>query len=156
MCWEGTNLLLLTISAFWTLSRWPLATQTSSRKQRNIPLGGRYRQVSLYTEDIQSCIQDVVNNSWELSIFGLTLDTFRKKKFASPHSAVKWRCMCDTTVMQYYSGHFQFMLRIIIVALMCKADWLVDTMWYHVAATNQSVLRTDFTMVTRETTWTCP
>ena len=31
---EGTNLLLLTMSAFWSSSRWPL--------------GGRYRQVSLY------------------------------------------------------------------------------------------------------------
>ena len=37
---EGTNLLVLTISAFWSSS--------SSRRQRNIPLGGRYRQVSLY------------------------------------------------------------------------------------------------------------
>ena len=34
---EGTNLLLLIISAFW-----------SSRRQRSIPLGGRYRQVSRY------------------------------------------------------------------------------------------------------------
>ena len=33
---EGTNLLLLTISALW-----------SSRRQRSIPLGGRYRQVLL-------------------------------------------------------------------------------------------------------------
>ena len=40
---EGTNLLLLTISAFW-----PLATKMSSRRQRSIQLGGRYRQVSLY------------------------------------------------------------------------------------------------------------
>ena len=44
---EGTNLLLLTISAFWSSSRWPLATYMSSRRQRSIPLGGRYRQVSL-------------------------------------------------------------------------------------------------------------
>ena len=45
---EGTNLLLLTISAFWSSSRWPLATKMSSRRQRSIPLGGRYRQVLLY------------------------------------------------------------------------------------------------------------
>ena len=45
---EGTNLLLLTISASWTSSRWPRATYMSPRRQKNIPLGGRYRQVSLY------------------------------------------------------------------------------------------------------------
>ena len=45
---EGTNLLLLTISAFWSSSRWPRTTQMSSRRQESIPLGGRYRQVSLY------------------------------------------------------------------------------------------------------------
>ena len=39
---------LLTLSAFWSLSRWLLATPTSSRRQRSIPLGGRYRQVQLY------------------------------------------------------------------------------------------------------------
>ena len=44
----GTNLLLLTISAFWSSSRWPRATYMSSRRQISIPLGGRYRQVSLY------------------------------------------------------------------------------------------------------------
>ena len=45
---EGTNLLLLIISAFWGSSRWPRATEMSSRKQISNPLGGRYRQVSLY------------------------------------------------------------------------------------------------------------
>ena len=45
---DGTNLLLLTISAFWGSSRWPLATLMSSRRQRSIQLDGRYRQVSLY------------------------------------------------------------------------------------------------------------
>ena len=45
---EGTNLLVLTISAFWSSSRCPLATEMSSGRQRSIPLGGRYRQVSLY------------------------------------------------------------------------------------------------------------
>ena len=44
---EGTNLLLRTMSVFWSSSRWPLATSMSSRRQRSIPLGG-YRQVSLY------------------------------------------------------------------------------------------------------------
>ena len=44
---EGTNLHLLTISAFWSL-----ATLRSSRRQRSIPLGGRYRQVSLYNEPV--------------------------------------------------------------------------------------------------------
>ena len=39
---EGSNLLLLTISAFWSSSRWP------SRRQRGIALCCRYRQVSLY------------------------------------------------------------------------------------------------------------
>ena len=47
---EGTNLLLLIISAFWSSSRWPLATWKSSRGQRSTPLGGRYRQVSLYLQ----------------------------------------------------------------------------------------------------------
>ena len=42
---ECTNLLLLTVSAFWSSSRWPRA---SSRRQRSNPLGGPYRQVSLY------------------------------------------------------------------------------------------------------------
>ena len=43
---EGTDLLLLTTSAFWGSSRWPRAE--GSRRQRSIPLGGRYRQVSLF------------------------------------------------------------------------------------------------------------
>ena len=47
---EGTNLPLLTcvMSDFWSLCRWPRATYKSSRRHRSIPLGGRYRQVSLY------------------------------------------------------------------------------------------------------------
>ena len=45
---EGSNLFVLTISAFWSSSRWPLATQMSSRRQTSVRLGGRYRQVSLY------------------------------------------------------------------------------------------------------------
>ena len=45
---ECTNLPLQTISAFWSSSRWPKATKMSSRRQRSIPVGGRYRQVSLY------------------------------------------------------------------------------------------------------------
>ena len=44
---EGTNLLLLTMSAFWGSSRWPLATKMSSRRQVSILPGGRCRQVSL-------------------------------------------------------------------------------------------------------------
>ena len=44
----GINLLLITISAFWSSSRWSMATLMSSRRQRSIPIGGRYRQVSLY------------------------------------------------------------------------------------------------------------
>ena len=40
MMTEGTNLLLLTIPAFW-----------SSRRQISIPLFGRYRQVSLFHHD---------------------------------------------------------------------------------------------------------
>ena len=48
MMTEDTNLLVLTISAFWSSSRWPLATYMSSRRQGSIPLGGRYRQVALY------------------------------------------------------------------------------------------------------------
>ena len=47
------NLFLPTISAFWSSSRWSLATKMSSRRQINISLGGRYRQVSLHcTVDI--------------------------------------------------------------------------------------------------------
>ena len=42
---EGTNLPLLTISAFWSSSRW-------LQKAENIPLGGRYRQVSVYQYDL--------------------------------------------------------------------------------------------------------
>ena len=58
---EGTNLLLLTISAFWGSSRWPLATYMSSRRQISIPVGGRYRQASLYdgcktVYEIEICI----------------------------------------------------------------------------------------------------
>ena len=49
MMTEGTNWVVLIISAFWSSSRWPLATKMSSRRQRSIPLGGRYRQVSLYS-----------------------------------------------------------------------------------------------------------
>ena len=45
-----TNLLLLTISAFWSSSRWPLVTWMSSRGQRSIQLDGRCRQVSLYQD----------------------------------------------------------------------------------------------------------
>ena len=45
---EDTNLPLLTSSAFWSSSWWPLATEMSSRRQRSIPLGGRFWQVSLY------------------------------------------------------------------------------------------------------------
>ena len=48
MMTEGTELLVLIISAFSSSSRWPLATYMSSRRQIGIPLGGRYRQVSLY------------------------------------------------------------------------------------------------------------
>ena len=44
---EGANLLVLTMF-FCNSSRWPLVTYMSSRRQRRIPLGGRYRQVSLY------------------------------------------------------------------------------------------------------------
>ena len=44
MTTAGTNLLLLTISVFWSSSRW-----MSTRRQRSILLGGRYRQVALYT-----------------------------------------------------------------------------------------------------------
>ena len=47
---EDTNLLLLTISASWSSFRWPLATWISSRRQRSIPLGSRYIQVSMYHE----------------------------------------------------------------------------------------------------------
>ena len=46
---ECINLLMWTISAFWSSSRWPLATSMSSRMQRSSPLGGLYRQVSLYS-----------------------------------------------------------------------------------------------------------
>ena len=45
---EGINLLLITIPVFWSSFMWPRATEMSSRMQRNIPLDGRYRQVSLY------------------------------------------------------------------------------------------------------------
>ena len=46
--WRYKFTLANHISAFWSSSRWPLATLMSSRRQRSIPLGGRYRQVSLY------------------------------------------------------------------------------------------------------------
>ena len=36
--------------AFWSSSRWPLATSMSSRRQISIPFGGRYRQVLLYMQ----------------------------------------------------------------------------------------------------------
>ena len=43
---EFTNLILLTISAFW----WLLATYMSSRRQKSISLSGRYRQAWLYPD----------------------------------------------------------------------------------------------------------
>ena len=43
---EDTNLLLLTISAFWSSSRWPKKDEL--QKADKYPLGGRYTQVSLY------------------------------------------------------------------------------------------------------------
>ena len=45
---ESTNLFLLTISAFWSSSGWSLATLMSFRRQRSVPLGGRYKQDLLY------------------------------------------------------------------------------------------------------------
>ena len=64
---EGSNSLLLTISAFWSSSRWPMATWMSSRRQRNIPLGGRYRQVSLY--HIDGLVHDCSNsNVWAIEL----------------------------------------------------------------------------------------
>ena len=48
---EGTNLLLLTMSALWSSSKWPLATGLDELQKADkypIRLGGRYRQVSLY------------------------------------------------------------------------------------------------------------
>ena len=67
---EDTNSLLLTISAFWSSSRWPMATKMSSRRQRSIPLSGPYRQVSLYTGSL-SVVTTSVNGKQEppLTIF---------------------------------------------------------------------------------------
>ena len=52
---EGTNLLLLTISAFWSSSRWPPRWAPEGREV----LGGRYRQVSLYK------LSGVVSMQWD-------------------------------------------------------------------------------------------
>ena len=52
MITEGTKLLVLTISAFWSSSRWPLATYMSYSRQKSIPLSGLYRQVSLYKDTV--------------------------------------------------------------------------------------------------------
>ena len=46
-----------------------------------------------------------------------------------------------------YLGHLRVVPRASIAKSMHKADWLVDTKWYHVVSTNQSVLRIDFNMV---------
>ena len=64
---EGTNSLVFTISAFWSSSRWPLATLMSSRKQRGIPLGGRYRQVALYLGAQQTKDKGFVMRSYRCS-----------------------------------------------------------------------------------------
>ena len=65
-----TNLLLLTISAFWSSSRWPLTTWMSSRMLRSIPLCGRYRQVSLHGtlrhDSICSSTKICSMNSWRV------------------------------------------------------------------------------------------
>ena len=63
MTTEVTHLLLLTISTFWSSSRWPFATKVSSRRQRSIPLGGRYRQVSLYQR------WQIFTTLWQSDIF---------------------------------------------------------------------------------------
>ena len=75
---EGTNLLLLTISAFWSSFRWPLATLMGSRRQRSIPLCGRYRQVSLYQwKDIDIYEQGV----WKF--FSASAQSMKPKMFFS-------------------------------------------------------------------------
>ena len=65
---EGTNLLLLTMSAFWSSSRWPRATLMRSRRQRSIPLGGRYRQVSLYVPHLSADYFYTENEMTEVNI----------------------------------------------------------------------------------------
>ena len=40
---------------------------------------------------------------------------------------------------------FVLLSRTAMVKSVRKADWLVDTTWYHVVSTNQSALRSDFT-----------
>ena len=72
MMTECTDLLVLTISAFWSSSRSPLATKMSSRRQRSIPLGGRYIQVSLYIDLLRSHIRQNKTKTYKVAeIYGI-------------------------------------------------------------------------------------
>ena len=75
MMTEGANSPVLTISAFWSSSRWPRATWMSSKRQISIPLGGRYKQVSLYQApkmdvhlevwvDMYGYMQQIIECNW--------------------------------------------------------------------------------------------
>ena len=69
---DGSNLLVLTISAFWSSSRWPLATEMSSRRQKNIPLGGRYRHVFPVSLCVGSSRKPNPCNLWSTQTFALS------------------------------------------------------------------------------------
>ena len=97
---ECTNLLLLTISAFCNSSRWPLATKWAPcRRQRRIPLGGRYRQVSLYSKGfveyelwIFHFLYMLLNWwSWVSTLSVLTQGYFWRAMIVTHDDVIKWK-----------------------------------------------------------------
>ena len=91
---EDTNLLVLTISAFWSSSRWPLATYMSFKRHRSIPLGGRYRQVSLYYfQFVMTIMSAAINKCYRYGSiilstsafsFDRSIEIWRARSYAGP------------------------------------------------------------------------
>ena len=92
MMTEGTNLLVLTFPAFWSSSMWPLATWMSSRRQRSIPLCGRYRQVSLYFIKSTCFFVVMLLVSMDLIGFNLTIKQWVINKPIFARSKFKMHC----------------------------------------------------------------
>ena len=119
----GTNLLLLTISAFWSSSRW-----MSSRRHRSIPLGGRYRHVSLY----HFCMEETwehVPVHWRQGKYRLWVNClvcWMPASNACPR--VSDNSAIHTTEIDYISTHTQIYIYIIYIyislfSLMLTLEW---------------------------------
>ena len=120
---EGTNLHLLTISAFWSSSGWPLATEMSSRRLRSIPLGGRYRQVSLYLEVYSSyCNGPQLYTVFDDTCIGLKLFTY---DCIFSFFRLRWRFPRDQQQLQLaWIGWLYFELQQWLQWLRCVDCWL--------------------------------